>query len=142
MGYYLSLYSERELSLHVPYIVIASNAFQVIKNLNQYLVPVRFFFLVFFFFFCCGVYTSNICSASYVNLFWKKKKKHLLIRSPCTLQSSIFNLRHYRLNFALWYSPPKVNFSSSVFSSLVISRQLTDTYIKKSSKIKFMGKNY
>ena len=50
-----------------------------------------------------------------------------------------FTLRRYRLNFALWYSPPKVNFSSSVFSSLVISRQLTDTYIKKSSKIKFMG---
>ena len=53
---------------------------------------------------------------------------------------SIFNLRRYRLNIALWYSPPKVNFSSLVFSSLVISRQLTDTYNKKSSKIKFMGK--
>ena len=55
--------------------------------------------------------------------------------------SSIFNLRHYRLNLALRYSSPRVNSSSSVFFSLVILCQLT-VYIKKNSKINYWEKNY
>ena len=51
---------------------------------------------------------------------WPLKLIKHLADTTC-VQSSIFNLRRYRLNFALWYSPPKVNFSSSVFSSLVIT---------------------
>ena len=55
------------------------------------------------------------------------------------LTSSIFNLRRYRLNFALRYSSPRVNSSSSVFFSLVILCQLT-VYIKKNSKINYWEK--
>ena len=55
------------------------------------------------------------------------------------VQSSIFNLRRYRLNFALRYSSPRVNSSSSVFFSLVILCQLT-VYIKKNSKINYWEK--
>ena len=55
--------------------------------------------------------------------------------------SSIFNLRRYRLNFALRYSSPRVNSNSSVFFSLVNLCQLT-VYIKRKSKIHYLEKNY
>ena len=58
---------------------------------------------------------------------------------PAVASSSIFNLRRYRLNFALRYSSPRVNSSSSVFFSLVILCQLT-VYIKKNSKINYWEK--